>query len=339
MDIKQNGMLQNKIKQKIKIIVYFFILLNFNSCQSQEKNIALGITYNNITNFSDVIYDDYSGVGITQIKSESISSFLNTESRYFILWNEENISNTNNISFTELALINSRDDIKSGKEKIRYLFIEREKGKNKELIDTLKIPKGFDYSQFNYKSGNVDKTGIAIGKYSNSTKKESFELYELYGLSNVGKLTRLPLSTIIYDCPPTYYLREYEPEEYTYKTKQEYNKNKIISSKWFGIYHVISKESKDWREDKSITLSISKDSIIYEIAGYQIYQKYLLTGKEVDNKLLLSYSKYLDGSESAILEKTKDFGNIYFDGKKYLWESPYLDFYYDNKQYILNKVQ
>ena len=86
-------------------------------------------------------------------------------------------------------------------------------------------------------------------------------------------------------------------------------------------------------------MSISKDSIIYEIAGYQIYQKYLLTGKEVDNKLLLSYSKYLDGSESAILEKTKDFGNIYFDGKKYLWESPYLDFYYDNKQYILNKVQ
>jgi hypothetical protein len=45
----------------------------------------------------------------------------------------------------------------------------------------------------------------------------------------------------------------------------------------------------------------------------------------------------LDGSKSAVLEKTKDFGKIYFDGKKYLWESPYLDFYYDNKQYILNR--
>ncbi|QII72245.1 hypothetical protein [Apibacter sp. B2966] len=339
MDIKLNGMLLKKIRQKIKIVIYFITLFNFISCQSQKKHITLGSTYNNIVNFSDVIYNDYSGLGITQIKSKSISSFLNTKCKYFIQWNEENISNTHNISFTELILIDSKNDIKYGKEKIRYLFIEKEKGKNKELIDTLKIPKGFDYSQFNYKSGNINKTGIAIGKYNNSTKKESFELCELYGLNDMGKLSKLPLSTVIYDCPPpTYYLREYEPEEYSYEIKQKYNKSTIIPKKWYGVYHVINKESKDWREEQSISLSISKDSIIYEIAGYQMYEKYLLKGEEINSNILsLTYLKYLDGIESAVLEKTKDFGKIYFDGKKYLWKCPYLDFYYHKKRYRLKK--
>ena len=68
-------------------------------------------------------------------------------------------------------------------------------------------------------------------------------------------------------------------------------------------------------------------------------EKYLLTGKVVNNNLLLTYAKTLDGYESDVLKKTKDFGKIYFDGKKYLWESPYLNVYNDKKYFILKKIK
>ncbi len=184
-----------------------------------------------------------------------------------------------------------------------------------------------------YEGPNEIREIVIYGQKANSKGKPAD------GLNDMGKLSKLPSTTVTNDSsPPIYYLRENEPEEYTHEIKQKYNKSTIIPKKWHGVYHVITKESKDWRENQSIYLSISKDSIIYEIAGYQMYEKYLLKGKVINSNILsLTYLKYLDGIESAVLEKTKDFGKIYFDGKKYLWKSPYLDFYYHKKRYRLKK--
>ena len=75
------------------------------------------------------------------------------------------------------------------------------------------------------------------------------------------------------------------------------------------------------------------------MVGYQMLVKYLLTGKVVNNNLLLTYAKTLNGYKSAVLKKTKDFGKIYFDDKKYLWESPYLNVYNDEKYLIVKKIK
>lgn len=114
-----------------------------------------------------------------------------------------------------------------------------------------------------------------------------------------------------------------------YETSQK--KNNHISEKWFGRYQLNLNEEKNWQEQKSISLDIKKDSIIYEANGYQLHSVYLLTGQQIDdNKISLEYSKIIDGLESEILKKTKDFGILVFDGKNYNWQCPYLNESYSN---------
>lgn len=113
-----------------------------------------------------------------------------------------------------------------------------------------------------------------------------------------------------------------------------------INSKWIGSYFftINSKDNLDGTKYK-INLNITKDSIIYSAEGYQIYQKFSLSGKEINDKLYLIYLTSIDGSNSAVLQKTKDFGVIRNKKGSLIWESPYLNaaFSDQNKQHIIKK--
>lgn len=114
-----------------------------------------------------------------------------------------------------------------------------------------------------------------------------------------------------------------------------------ISEKWIGSYSlIINENSKDWRDTQDITLDINKDSVIYSVEGYQIYQKYKLSAIENNNTLKLKFQSALDDTDSAVLEKTKDFGEMVYDGKNYNWTCPYIDISFMDKKkitYILSK--
>jgi hypothetical protein len=56
----------------------------------------------------------------------------------------------------------------------------------------------------------------------------------------------------------------------------------------------------------------------------------------------LIFEKSLDNTDCWALKKTKDFGTITFENKKYNWKCPYIDISYnENKKvsYILKKSQ
>ncbi|MFC6268178.1 hypothetical protein [Frigoriflavimonas asaccharolytica] len=113
-----------------------------------------------------------------------------------------------------------------------------------------------------------------------------------------------------------------------------------INSKWYGNYFFTIRSEDDLDgTDYKIILNITRDSIIYSAEGYQIYQKFLLSGKEINDKLHLNYLASIDGSNSAVLQKTKDFGVIRNTNGSLVWESPYLNaaFSDKNKQHIFKK--
>ncbi|MGY0035815.1 hypothetical protein [Pedobacter sp. NJ-S-72] len=85
---------------------------------------------------------------------------------------------------------------------------------------------------------------------------------------------------------------------------------------------------------------VTKDSIVYHAEGYQIDQTYKLSGKESGGTLMLDYLSAADHTESAVLEKTKDFGTVVNENKSYTWSSPYLDLSFGDgksKVYVLKK--
>ena len=115
-------------------------------------------------------------------------------------------------------------------------------------------------------------------------------------------------------------------------TANNSDKQFSIPEKWYGTYSfTINEDHEDWRDMKDIQLRIDKDSVTYEATGYQVYQYYLLDAKVNENELHFTYSKTIDANvESAVLEKTKDFGTLTFDGKNYLWTCPYIYIVYDS---------
>jgi len=114
-----------------------------------------------------------------------------------------------------------------------------------------------------------------------------------------------------------------------------------ISGKWYGTYvFTMNEDAEDWREQQEVSLRITKDSIIYHAQGFQLDQTYLLSGKEVANALQLKYVRALRYSESAVLKKTKDFGQFSLAKGKYTWTSPYLHASFGQgaiKTYVLKK--
>ncbi len=116
--------------------------------------------------------------------------------------------------------------------------------------------------------------------------------------------------------------------KYLIKTDQPKNKVSSISEKWYGKYEVTlnNEKDKDWREEINISIQILNNNITFHAGGYQIDQNYFLQANEVNSNLLkLNYYKSADGSESAVLEKIKDFGEIRFDGTNFILKSPYID--------------
>ncbi|MCS4300682.1 hypothetical protein [Chryseobacterium sp. BIGb0232] len=116
-----------------------------------------------------------------------------------------------------------------------------------------------------------------------------------------------------------------------------------ISKNWYGKYSLsLNEDSEDWRDIHEITLEISKDSVTYKAAGFQLYEFYKLEIKEKKEAAIhLNFSTALDNTENQVfLEETKDFGIITFDGSKYFWKCPYIDERFtDGKKetYILKK--
>lgn len=104
-------------------------------------------------------------------------------------------------------------------------------------------------------------------------------------------------------------------------------KSELIFKVWKGKYtFTVNEKSPDWRAMQDVTLTIKNDSVIFHVEGYQIAQDYSLKIMEADNKRMkLFYNSSIGGDESAVLQKTKDFGIISFDGKKYTWSCPYID--------------
>jgi len=114
-----------------------------------------------------------------------------------------------------------------------------------------------------------------------------------------------------------------------------------ISEKWYGTYSFTTNEEKeDWREQQKVSLIVTKDSIVYHAEGYQIDQTYKLSGKENGGALMLTYLSAAEHTESAVLEKTKDFGMVVHEKEIYTWSSPYLDLSFSggkNKIFVLKK--
>ncbi|KAF2516610.1 hypothetical protein [Flavobacterium foetidum] len=124
---------------------------------------------------------------------------------------------------------------------------------------------------------------------------------------------------------------------------KESDSKKMISDKWYGTYSLaLNEDSEDWRDAHYISLVITKDSIMYEAEGYQLFHSYKLSAVENGNTLKLTFSKALRNTESVTLEKTKDFGVLTLQNNSYTWESPFMDAYYNDgkkKKYVLKKTK
>lgn len=117
-----------------------------------------------------------------------------------------------------------------------------------------------------------------------------------------------------------------------------------LAVKWLGKYHTTltdDKKSTDSRDTDTVELIIKKDSVVFHVDRYWGEYNYLLRASEVENGIQLTFDKVLDGEMTDVLQETNDFGRLFFDGKNYYWQCPYLDMYYNNnnKKYVLNKMK
>ncbi len=107
-----------------------------------------------------------------------------------------------------------------------------------------------------------------------------------------------------------------------------------------GVYEVTLREDDlNPRNDLTLQLTISGDSIIYKATAYQVYQNYLLDAFPVNKGKLfkLNYKMSLDSTQSAVLNKTHDFGIIQMNEETLQWQgSPYL---FENFEIPLESVQ
>jgi hypothetical protein len=187
-----------------------------------------------------------------------------------------------------------------------------------------------------YKSNKSENYIFSIEKFLKNEDVEKYEIIDLVSFDNYNfknfiikeNILKNEINLEIFD-------KGKKLKSWIFKTQT------IIPENWYGVYHTdLNENNKDWRENQSVSLTIKKDSIIYEVAGYQIFQEYKLKGKINKGNLKLKFDKAIENTESAVLEKTKDFGEISFDDKNYNWVCPYMDVsFMDGKKtiYVLNK--
>lgn len=211
-------------------------------------------------------------------------------------------------------------------------------GKDKNKISTLiksNLDKYYIFSYFvspEYLNSNGECTIENVFLKENS--KAEIYLYD-NNLNKWNYLRRINAVTIL----PPYADYEFFKANFPNLFKDEAGSS---ISNWYGKYSLtLNENSEDWRNIHEIKLSISENSITYSAEGFQLYEFYKLSSKENNNNLQLDFSEALDNTENEMhLKKTKDFGVIFFDGKKYKWLCPYINENFSEgkeKTYILKK--
>lgn len=202
----------------------------------------------------------------------------------------------------------------SGDELNNYDWIKSEKFKS---IDSL------NYSI--YQNTETKCFVLSIEKFLKNNDVEKFKIIDTINLKNWNSSDFLMKETVFQKkIVIELYLKNERLKKWEFENLQ--TRKTIISDKWIGIYHLnINEDSEDWEKTRSISISIKSDSIIYEAVGYQLFQKYLLTSVSEDNSIKLYFNKLIDGSESAILKKTTDFGTITKKDTTFIWSSPYIN--------------
>lgn len=109
--------------------------------------------------------------------------------------------------------------------------------------------------------------------------------------------------------------------------------NSIISSKWIGKFYVDIPTTREYLQ--SVKLDITSETCTFIVTGFAENKEYDLSAIEKNDILILKYKKLIKYESTYIekdnnLAKEKDFGYLMYDGKNYLWMSPYLDFAYYN---------
>jgi uncharacterized protein YgiM (DUF1202 family) len=307
-----------------RIIILTILLINFISCNSQQrKEISNFDKLNNI----QVEIENHLATEKTYKSLDSLRQVVDGADAELYVETYKNaiIYDTNNF----LSYLNKRN--KKIDENV-IVFFEQDEKTFKIINEKLKrnnkdIQKGF----INDSDG-----------YTN-LRKESNKKSKIIQKINTNE------EVVILDNSNDWYLVETKEKNigYVHNSRIIDNLNKIvhstISSKWYGKYYVDIPTTQEYLQ--SIELKITSDSSIFIVTGLAENKEYKLSAIEKDNKLILNYEKLLS-FESTYIErdneyaKEKEFGYLIYDGKKYLWFSPYLDYVYseDVKQkYILRK--
>ncbi|KAF2333763.1 hypothetical protein [Flavobacterium daemonense] len=233
------------------------------------------------------------------------------------------------------ACINNSNEIYIGK-----VFFEGDELNDYEWIKSDKIKNVDSLSYSIYQNKQTKYYIISIEKNLKNEDVEKFKIIDTLNIKNcVSSDLKIKENILTSKIEVNVFCKSKIVKTWGFKSVNV-NESQIPSN-WLGNYHMnINEESKDWREIKSISVSITKDSIVYEAAGYQLFERYLLKIKKNNNAINLSFDKIINGSQNAVLEKTKDFGEILYDGKNYNWICPYIDISFMNgkkNKYVLKK--
>lgn len=233
---------------------------------------------------------------------------------------------------------------KQGKDSVREIYIGKTFFSGDELNDFTIVDnnnfKQIDSLSFSiYKKNNGEDYIFSLEKFLKNEDVEKYEIIDVVSFKNYDAKNFIIKENILKnEINLEVYDKGVKLKNWILKLKTQ----AVIPENWYGIYHTdINDENEDWRETQSIGISITKDSIIYEAAGYQLFQKYKLKGKMNNENLKLEFETALENTESAVLKKTKNFGEISFDGKNYNWICMYNDISFNNskkKKYTLIKT-
>ena len=98
---------------------------------------------------------------------------------------------------------------------------------------------------------------------------------------------------------------------------------KKIDCKWFGKYTLtLNQNNDDWREIYDIKIDISKDSIVYEAKGYQLYQRFLLSGISKKDTLFLYISNIEDNIGGVNFDEES---KIIMEGEQFFIKNAYIN--------------
>lgn len=173
-----------------------------------EDSIYLGISFQSFKEFND--FDivtkpkEWNGIDVDElIASKRLSHFLNTKDSIFYIVSGISLSlKKENVYIGCFTVLKS--NISTEKKDKKWLFITNKKGENKTLSGVLDVNKGVSYSVGCEADISANKycSTICLGEFQVKDKVEMwFKISEIYGVTWEGRIEKLPLTTILYDCP------------------------------------------------------------------------------------------------------------------------------------------